>query len=203
MNSIETIFWDFDGVILNSNPVRDIGFNEVLKQYPVNEVNMLLDYHQENGGLSRYVKFRYFFEKIRRENIDEEQILVLANNFSGIMRSMLKDKKLLISESIEFIKKQYSNYDMYIVSGSDQEELRFLCKELEINHYFKSIYGSPTPKNQLVKNIIEERGYQRNNCILVGDSINDFEAANANSIHFFAYNNPMLSDKTNFPFELS
>ncbi len=85
MNSIETIFWDFDGVILNSNPVRDIGFKEVLKQYPVNEVNMLLDYHQENGGLSRYVKFRYFFEKIRRENIDEEQILVLANNFSGII----------------------------------------------------------------------------------------------------------------------
>ena len=62
---MKIIFWDFDGVILNSNKVRDSGFEIVLKDFPKNQVELLLNYHRQNGGLSRYVKFRYFFEVIR------------------------------------------------------------------------------------------------------------------------------------------
>ena len=34
MKGIETIFWDFDGVIMDSMKVRDEGFEIVLKDYP-------------------------------------------------------------------------------------------------------------------------------------------------------------------------
>ena len=70
------------------------------------------------------------------------------------MRKELTNPKNLILDSIKFIENNYENYNFYIVSGSDQEELRFLCKELNIEKYFKSIYGSPTKKNILVKNVI-------------------------------------------------
>ena len=49
---------------MDSNAVRDRGFKEVLNGYPENEVDALMTFHQDNGGLSRYVKFRYFFEVI-------------------------------------------------------------------------------------------------------------------------------------------
>ena len=62
---IRVIFWDFDGVILNSNKVRDKGFETVLSGFPKEEVDKLLKFHRQNGGLSRYVKFRYFFEEIK------------------------------------------------------------------------------------------------------------------------------------------
>ena len=40
----KTIFWDFDGVLMNSNAVRDRGFLEVLKQYPKVEVDKLMKF---------------------------------------------------------------------------------------------------------------------------------------------------------------
>ena len=38
MADIKAIFWDFDGVLLNSNDIRDKGFSDVLKDYPYEEV---------------------------------------------------------------------------------------------------------------------------------------------------------------------
>ncbi len=42
---IETIFFDFDGVILNSLPVRDYGFRKIFKEFNDVLVNRLLEYH--------------------------------------------------------------------------------------------------------------------------------------------------------------
>ncbi len=70
----EVIFWDFDGVIIDSEKVRTAGFEKVLRDYPKEEVEQLIQYHKKNGGLSRYVKFRYFFEEIRKSPISDERV---------------------------------------------------------------------------------------------------------------------------------
>jgi phosphoglycolate phosphatase-like HAD superfamily hydrolase len=188
----EIIFWDFDGVLMNSNEIRDIGFELVLKEYPLLAVQKLLQYHRDNGGLSRYVKFRYFFEQILNQEVTELQIETLASSFSKIMVEKLINPDLLINDSIEFVKRNYCLYDMYIVSGSDQAELRFLCEKLEIHHYFKGIFGSPMPKNEIVKMLIDKLTKEKSKCILIGDSINDLEAAEKNEIDFIGYNSPYL-----------
>jgi HAD superfamily hydrolase (TIGR01549 family) len=198
LNKIQTLFWDFDGVIMNSNTVRDRGFEAVLKDYPQTEVEALMAFHRENGGLSRYVKFRYFFEDIRRESITEAEVNIWADKFSKIMMQTLIKTDLLIEETVDFIKANVPKYTMYIVSGSDQTELRKICKSLDIAKYFKSIHGSPTPKNNLVADLLEENSYDKSTCLLIGDSKNDFEAAQVNGIHFMGYGNEIIKIKTNF-----
>jgi phosphoglycolate phosphatase-like HAD superfamily hydrolase len=189
------ILWDFDGVIINSNSVRENGFKEVLNIYPSNQVDKLLNYHINNGGLSRYVKFRYFFEEIRKEKVTEMIINNLANEFSNIMKKNLLDDNLLINPILNFIKIQHSlGKIMHIVSGSDELELRWLCQKLGIDYLFKSINGSPTPKSKLIKNILNsEEDFPSSYC-LIGDSINDYEAAHINSVTFFGYNNIELKN---------
>lgn len=190
---IKVIFWDFDGVILDSNKIRDIGFEEVLKDFPKEEVNQLLSFHRQNGGLSRYLKFRYFFEEVRKEFVTSDDINQLAAKFSKIMLNSLKDKSLLIEETNHFIQENHLNYQMHIVSGSDQNELRELCRSLEIDHFFKSIHGSPTPKNDLVRMVIKKYNYDPAHGVLIGDSINDYEAAKKNRLQFQAYGNVILN----------
>lgn len=198
----KVIFWDFDGVLLNSNKIRDLGFIEVLKDYPENQVDQLMEFHQKNGGLSRYVKFRYFYENILGTSITEEEVNNLAGKFSDIMMKLLNDNTLLIDETLSFVKANHSDYRMHIVSGSDQAELRLLCENLKINHYFASIHGSPTPKNDLVKNLLKENNYDSSNCLLIGDSINDYEAAKLNDIAFLGYGHDNdLIKKTNTSFK--
>lgn len=190
------IFWDFDGVIMDSMPIRDRGFSEVLKSYPTDEVEKLMIYHRKNGGLSRYVKFRYFFENIRTENVTEKRIMELADEFSKIMLSLLINETLLINDSLSFIKENYNNYDMHIVSGSDGIELNQICHALNLSRYFKSINGSPTPKIDLVYNLLNKFKYKKESVALIGDSKNDFDAAIVNGILFFGYNNEKLKEIT-------
>ncbi len=196
LSNYKIILWDFDGVLMNSNKVRDYGFLEVLKEFPKAQVDELLKFHQKNGGLSRYVKFRYFFETIRNEKLSENEMNHYLILFSEIMKQRLLDKKLLITDSINFIKKNYTNFKMHIASGSDQTELRYICKELKISNYFLSINGSPTPKKELVKDIIHKNNYKTNECVFIGDSINDYEAANVNNIDFYGYNNLEFKNKS-------
>lgn len=191
----KVILWDFDGVILDSMVVREMGFVKVLENYPEEQVKLLLKYHKENGGLSRYVKFRYFMEEILNEPLDEKKVAAMANQFSEIMRTSLGSRDQLIHEVINFIRSQYTEFNMHIVSGSDGEELRFLCDKLEISGHFKTIQGSPEPKISLVKNILKQFKFEKSTVCLIGDSINDFDAANQNEIDFYGYNNLELKLK--------
>ena len=197
---IKNIFFDFDGVILDSMPIRDKGFEEMVSKYTKDEkiIEEFLEFHRYNAGLSRFFKFRYFFEKMLKKDISEKIILELASDFSEIMKRELTNKKYLIKETVDFIMNNYEKYNMYIVSGSEQNELRYLCKELGIADYFKIILGSPTHKNDLVKNIISQEGLNIKECILIGDSINDYDSAIANGINFYGYNNEKLKENSNF-----
>jgi HAD superfamily hydrolase (TIGR01549 family) len=198
LNKIETIFWDFDGVILDSMSIRDIGFEKVLKNFPDFQVEELISFHKKNGGLSRYVKFRYFFEEIRKEDVSDQEVLKLSEEFSIIMRKLLVDKNLLIQDSLNFITKNHENYKMHIISGSDQNELRYLCENLGLSSFFISILGSPTPKTEIVKETLKKYKYFKNEVIFIGDSINDYEAAMDNKILFMGYNNSELEKKSDF-----
>jgi phosphoglycolate phosphatase-like HAD superfamily hydrolase len=199
---IKVLLWDFDGVIMRSNEVRDRGFELVLASYPSEQVDRLMQYHRQNGGLSRYVKFRYFFEVVRGEEITESQILELARQFSKIMMENLTDASLLIDEALNYVKKMYGRIPQFIVSGSDQEELRNLCKAMNIHDFFEGIFGSPTPKKDLVRHVLSQISHDPANCLLIGDSINDYDAAFINGIQFWAYNNPSLSAKSTVTFSL-
>ncbi|MFT4848928.1 MAG: HAD superfamily hydrolase (TIGR01549 family) [Sediminicola sp.] len=198
MNKIQTLLWDFDGVIMDSNAVRDRGFEEVLKEFPQTEVVALMAFHRDNGGLSRYVKFRHFFEDIRGEIITEAEVKTWAEKFSKIMMQLLINPDLLIQETLGFIQANAQKYKMHIVSGSDQTELRHICKSLDIAKYFNSIHGSPTPKNDLVAALLQEHRYDLKTCLLIGDSKNDYDAAKVNGIQFMGYGNEKIKVNTDY-----
>ena len=189
---IRNILFDFDGVILDSMPIRDHGFKEIFKDFDDDLVNKLLEYHNQNGGLSRYVKIKYFYNKLLKQEISEEKIINYADKFSKIMRIELVDKRYLIADTLKFIKESYRKYNLHIVSGSDEKELKYLCRELGIDSFFQSINGSPTHKNKLVEDVLVINKYMESETILIGDSINDYEAAKTNNLNFYGFNNDNL-----------
>lgn len=195
---INSVLWDFDGVILDSMSVRDWGFRQIFKHYANEHVSKLIDYHRVNGGLSRYVKIRYFYEVLLGKSITKDKVLEYAEAFSVLMKQELTKPENLITDAVIFIKDNFTNYNFHIVSGSDENELRFLCKELGIANYFISIHGSPTPKTKLVKKLLKQHNYDSESTCLIGDSINDYEAAIANNISFYGYNNEKLRHNLGF-----
>ena len=129
LDQFDVIIWDFDGVILDSAEVRDHGFLEIFSNYPEHQVSQLMDFHKSNGGLSRYVKIRHFFEEILMTSVTEDQVNYYANEFKQIMLSKLTDRDLIINDSLAFIKENHQKQKFYIASGSDEKELNIICSK--------------------------------------------------------------------------
>lgn len=189
---IKTILWDFDGVILDSMKIKGDGFIELFKDYDSIEVKELEKFHYLNGGISRFEKIRYFYREVINKSISEEEIVQLADKFADIISEKIYDKKNLIQETIDFINNYHQTFNFHIVSGAENTELNELCDFFEIKRFFKSIDGSPVKKNILIENILNRFSYSNDEIILIGDSINDYEAAKSNEIKFYGYNNQDL-----------
>ena len=86
--------------------------------------------------------------------------------------------------SLEFLENYVDHFDFAIVSGSDQAELRRICKKRKIDHFFKSILGSPVEKKDNIAALLSDLNWQHNKSLYVGDSNNDLEAAKANNLDF-------------------
>lgn len=191
---IKNIIFDFDGVILDSVPVKTEAFRKLFEEFPQNKIKELIKYHNLNGGKSRYIKIKYFFNELMNESISEDKIFEYANRYSELTKEELCQKKYIIFDTQKFIKNNYKKYNMHIASGTDEKDLKYICNKLELTDYFISIDGSPIIKSEIVKNIILSNQYKNNETILIGDSINDYEAANKNNIGFYAYNNLKLKN---------
>ena len=191
---IKNIIFDWDGVILDSNSVKDRAFAYVLRNYDDDKVTELVTHHQANGGISRFVKFRMFFEEMIGQSISDEQVEDLSRQFSEFALKELVDPKLQIAESIQWVKANHENYNFHVASGSEETELKRVAEAQQLACYFKSFHGSPTPKPELVKSILENNGYLVKETVLIGDSINDFRAAEDNDVAFCGYNRTSLRD---------
>ena len=189
---IKNILWDFDGVILDSMKIKGDGFVELFGDYGDKQLNKLEKYHYENGGVSRFEKIRYFYSEILNESISENKIFELADVFANIIERKLYNEENLIKETVVFIDNNYKKYNFHIVSGAENVELNRLCVFFDIDKYFITIEGSPASKSMLIKNILTKFKYKNKETILVGDSLNDFNASSVNHVDFYAYNNSKL-----------
>ena len=177
------IIFDFDGVLVESNEIRFSGFRKLFKDFPQEQVERLVTYAKANGGVSRYKKISYFFSEIRQEPISDESVNKWADQFSKLVEQEIVEAQS-VQGSLEFLEKHVDHLDFAIVSGSDQVELKNICKKRKIDHFFKSILGSPVDKKENIAALLTDLNWEHNKSLYVGDSNNDLEAAQANNLEF-------------------
>ena len=111
----KNLIFDFDGVLVESNDIRIEGFRRLFQDYPENEVSQLMPYVEKNGGISRYVKIRYFFEVIRRESLEIEDLQSLANRYSKLVKEkIIQAESVLGSDFFQIMGKDF-NLQLYQV----------------------------------------------------------------------------------------
>ena len=183
----KNIIFDFDGVILDSTRIKTEAYAKLFEGYDSSAVNLLIAYHAANGGISRYEKIRYFFERILQQPVEAALISELAKRYSELTKAELSQKKYLIRSTVDFICRNAGRYNFHIASGADEKDLLYISDQLEINSFFHSIHGSPQKKGAIVRHIIDEHSYVKSETCLIGDSINDMQAADANGVTFFGF----------------
>ena len=46
----KVFLFDFDGVIIDSDEIREFGFRQVLRKFDSEKVDLLIDFHKANGS---------------------------------------------------------------------------------------------------------------------------------------------------------
>ena len=180
----EAVFFDFDGVILDSVDVKTKAFAKMFREYGPEVEIRVVEYHLNNGGGSRFDKFRYYYEEILNKPVNEEIIKSLSKQFSNLVVDGVLASPFIsgAKESLKVLKK--NSIPAYIVSGTPDNEIRLIIEKKGLNNYFKEVHGSPKKKWEICREIITKENYNPQNCLFIGDAMSDYEAAQKNGICF-------------------
>jgi len=144
-----------------------------------------VEHHLANGGVSRFEKFKIYHKEFLGKSISENEIQILAQQFSDLVLNKVV-KSPYVKGAYEFISGNYKKYDLYLSSGTPQNEIREIAKRRNIQQFFKGIYGSPLLKSEHTMKIIESNNYLKDEVVFIGDAPSDRKAATENNIHFIA-----------------
>lgn len=177
------IIFDCDGVILNSNEIKTNAFKKLFHNYPKYLIDKIVTYHKNNGGKSRYMKIKYFYENLLKKKISEKDLINQASQYSKITLNDLKKSDFIpgLLNLLKFLKK--NKKILYVVSGSDEKDLIKIFKYKKINTFFEKIKGSPKDKIKNFKEILPLAS-DRKKSIYIGDSEYDFISSNSMGLNF-------------------
>ncbi len=174
LNQYNLVIFDCDGTLIKSNRIKSKIFRDSLSKYDDGDVQKLIQYHQLNGGISRLIKFEYFFAQILKLKKFDVELDEALDVFSKLSMDRLKNVALIPGVK-KFLDKLFKlNLEIIVSSGSDENELRDLLDKLRLSKYFSHIGGSPKSKEEIVNEYISQNNLKNPRCLVFGDSISDF-----------------------------
>jgi phosphoglycolate phosphatase-like HAD superfamily hydrolase len=189
LDRYESIIFDCDGVILDSNRAKTEAFRMAAMPWGEVATDELVAFHTANGGVSRYEKFRYFIEEIL-PNVAPQAVLgrdgpdleAMLTSYAEAAREGLMT--CAVADGLEDLRAATSESRWIIVSGGDQVELQEVFERRGLAGLFDGgIFGSPDPKNSILGREIE-LGNIRRPGLFLGDSRLDYEAASEHELDF-------------------
>jgi len=179
---ISTIILDFDGVILESVSVKTTAFRALFSFTP-QHVDEIVQFHLDNGGMSRFDKFRNIYNYILKEDLTQERFAELSEKFAAIVfKEVIKAP--FVPGAQEFLETYHSKLPLYVVSATPEEELIQIIQERKMSHYFRKVFGAPRRKTECIREIVKLTRSPLESVIFVGDAKNDFDAAHAVGVRF-------------------
>ncbi len=182
------LIWDFDGVIADSEKLWVRAWDEILKS----EKQIILTDKEKNDllvGVS---------DKTRRERLEKS---IHGLNLDDTFMKKIGEKEVFLGTNfmtaIPDVEKvmQNDNFEHCIATGATKEQhawkmtqFQWIKKYISEQDFFTVDMvkqGKPAPDLFLLAS--KTKGYTQKNCIVVGDSVNDFKAATAAGMDCIAF----------------
>jgi beta-phosphoglucomutase len=149
------VLFDFDGVIVNSEPLHFYAFHEVLK---AEHVDLSEDeYYRELIGFDDRGAFRKLFER-RNKPLEPKTLLALMARKSRVMMQLIHERKFSALPGVEeFVRSLWRTRALAICSGALREEIEAMLEGISLRDCFQVIVaaedvavGKPDPSGYLL-----------------------------------------------------
>lgn len=181
-NQYDLVIFDCDGVLIDSNLLKCEAFGKSVSEYPDNIVESFVDHCKKTFGVSRYIKFREFFNEFAIERFDEKKYKLFLNRYTNLCKELYHEADLTPSVERALSLLKDSGYKLFVASGSDEKELIEVFKKRNLINYFINVYGSPKKKTECVSEILENNPGLK--AVFIGDALSDLKVSKEHNLDF-------------------
>jgi phosphoglycolate phosphatase-like HAD superfamily hydrolase len=178
----DSIFFDFDGVIMDSMALKLDSYAHALRQFEFDRaaLNQIM---VEHTGTSRHRILRVMHQELAGTPISEE-------NFDRALADFNREDAASVPRmprvpgSLEFIERFHADRFTAIVTGTPHDVIQQTSEFHGLMAYFDVVRGTPDTKVQIVTEEMERHQIVRENALFIGDGKTDQLAAEACGIRF-------------------
>lgn len=180
----QAIIFDFDGVVVESGKIKTQAFAELYHPYGEDIVTAVVQFHTQNGGMSRYRKFRHFQEHLLSKppltEVEEKQLDI---RFSELVVEAVIAAEA-VPGAVELIRQQSGKIPLFVASGTPETELKVIVERRGLAPYFTEVRGAPALKKTIIAEILSAHALSPESVLMIGDAMADLEGAQANNTAF-------------------
>lgn len=178
------VVFDFDGVLVDSVGIKTKAYEQMYEEYGSSVVKKVRSHHLQNGGMSRFKKFKYYHETYLGEKLELKDIERMSQKFSELVVTQVISSNW-IPGAQDFLQKLYEKkIDCVIVSATPRLEIEQIVIERKMAKYFIDIFGSPTSKYDNLSIILKKHQVTPSELIFFGDALADWQAASKMGVPF-------------------
>ena len=182
LKNFSTIFWDFDGVIKDSVEVKTKAYVKLFEAFGAGVAEKVRNHHLSNGGMSRYDKFPIYLKWAGIEP-DHRTVTDYCDKFSKQVLQEVIDSPW-VAGAEQYIRNNKYKQTFILISATPQKELEYIIRDLGLVECFTKSYGAPINKANVIANTLASLNLDSSNCLMIGDAIEDLNAASFNKVHF-------------------
>ena len=180
----QAIIFDFDGVVVESGKIKTQAFAELYRPHGEDIVAAVVQFHTQNGGMSRYRKFRHFQQHfLNKPPLTEAEEKQLDIRFSELVVEAVIAAEA-VPGAVELIRQQAGRIPLFIASGTPETELKVIVERRGLTPYFTEVRGAPALKKTIIAEILSAHALSPESVLMIGDAMSDLEGAQANSTAF-------------------
>lgn len=180
---IKNIFFDFDGVLCESENVKGEAFYQLYLPYGKEVASKVLQHHLTHGGVSRYEKIRYYHKQFLCKDISDTEVNEMAQRFSDmVVQAVINAPEA--PGATNFLQSKSKDYNCYIITATPTEEMKLILDNRGWAQYFKEVCGSPNKKDYWAAQLLARDKLNKAETVFVGDAPADKNAADKNNITF-------------------
>ena len=175
------IIFDFDGTINNTSPGIYATFTKVLERYGVDASVIDLSEHigpPLTDSYTRLLGAEKCLEAIELHKKVYAEINAIENSF-------------LYEGIVEVLEQLYASgkYVLSIASSKYEPHAITSLKYHKLTKYFAYVYGQTEQrgfKAEVLRQLIEDNGFDKSQCLMIGDTMHDVDGACSNGIDVVA-----------------
>ncbi len=174
-------FFDFDGVILESEEPKNRAMIDFFRQFP-DQSQAMIDFHYAHPDRSRHEKLRHLFQLMPSPPSRDVQAQLTDQLNNAMLKAVVESPE--VEGARELLGALKESIPVVLVSATPRDALLKTLARRKLQGYFAEVYGIPPQKSASIRRVLDDRGVPGTESFLVGDSTKDQEAARDNDVVF-------------------